>query len=107
MLRYRALFHFMLEHHPQLANQIRQAYTNTMKWYYSHHFDRFKKTLEKVKLENRLDFLGNDESSRSSLFSSGKKSILVHDAFQLGDRIDILKSDELISIQPKDLEKPV
>jgi vacuolar protein sorting-associated protein 52 len=108
MLRYRALFHFMLEHHTQLANEIRQAYTNTMKWYYNHHFERFKKTLDKVKIENKVDMLGNDESSKGGLFSSGKKgSLSLSDPFQLGDRVDILKSDELVSIQAKDLEKPV
>ena len=111
MLRYRALFHFMLEHHPQLANQIKQAYMNTMKWYYSHHFDRFKRALEKVRVENKAETLGNDESRKGSgLFSSTKigASLPVNDPFHLGDRIDILKAeDDLVSMQAKDLDKPV
>lgn len=111
MLRYRALFHFMLEHHPQLANEIKQAYMNTMKWYYSHHFDRFKRALEKVRVENKAETLGNDESRKSGgLFSSTKigASLPVNDPFHLGDRIDILKAeDDLVSMQAKDLDKPV
>ena len=111
MLRYRALFHFMLEHHPQLANEIKQAYMNTMKWYYSHHFDRFKRVLEKVRVESKAEMVGNDESRKSSgLFSSTKigASLPLNDPFHLGDRVDILKAeDDLVSMQAKDLDKPV
>jgi len=108
MLRYRALFHFMLEHHPQLANEIKQAYMNTMKWYYSHHFDRFKRAVEKVKVESKAETLG-DESRRSGIFSSTKTgSLPVNDPFHLGDRIDILKGEnEHVSMQAKDLDRPV
>jgi vacuolar protein sorting-associated protein 52 len=111
MLRYRALFHFMLEHHPQLANEIRQAYMNTMRWYYSYHFDRFKRTLEKVQIENRVDMLGNDDSRKGAIFSSkgtAGAGLPGNDPFRLGDRLDILKEgNDLVSMQAKDLEKPV
>ncbi len=110
MLRYRALFHFMLQHHPQLAKEIKQAYMNTMKWYYSHHFERFKRALEKVRVESKVEMLGNDESRKSGgLFSSNKTggSLPVNDPFHLGDRIDILKEGDLVSLQAKDLDRPV
>ena len=110
MLRYRALFHFMLEHHPPLAKEIQQAYMNTMKWYYSHHFERFKRALEKVRVENKVEMLGNDESRKGGgLFSSNKTggSLPVNDPFHLGDRIDILKEDDLVSLQAKDLDRAV
>ena len=109
MLPYRALFHFMLEHHPQLANEIKQAYTNTMKWYYSDHFDRFKRTLERVRVENKLELVGNDESRKGGLFSTSKTSSFpLSDPFHLGDRVDILKSStDTVSILAKDLERPV
>ena len=110
MLRYRALFHFMLEHHPQLANEIKQAYLNTMKWYYHHHFDRFKRVLEKVRVESKIDMLG-DESRKSGLFSNNKPglgSLPVNDPFHLGDRVEILKGDnEVVSMQAKDLDRAV
>ena len=115
MLRYRALFHFMLEHHPQLANEIKQAYMNTMKWYYSHHFDRFKRALEKVRVENKVDMLG-DDSKKSGLFASstsrttgaGGGTLHVSNPFHIGDRLEILKGeDNLVSMQAKDLDRPV
>lgn len=108
MLRYRALFHFMLEHHPQLANELKQAYMNTMRWYYSHHFDRFKRILERVKIENKTEMLGNDESRKAGLFSSGKPGLAINDPFHLGDRIDILREEnDPVSMQAKDLDRPV
>jgi vacuolar protein sorting-associated protein 52 len=99
----------MLEHHPQLASEIKQAYMNTMKWYYSHHFDRFSRALEKVRVENKVDMLGNDDSKKSGLFSNVKAGTLpVNGPFHLGDRIDILKQDsDLVSMQAKDLDRPV
>ena len=108
MLRYRALFHFMLEHHPQLANEIKQAYMNTMKWYYSYHFDRFKRALEKVKVETKVEMLGTDDR-KGGLFSTGRSgSLPVNDPFHLGDRVDILKGElDLVSMQAKDLDRPV
>ena len=109
MLRYRALFHFMLEHHPQLANEIKQAYMNTMKWYYSYHFDRLRRALEKVRVESKVEMLGNDDSRKNGLFSSIKTgSLPANDPFYLGDRITILKSeDNLVSMQARDLDRPV
>ena len=108
MLRYRALFHFMLEHHPQLANEIKQAYMNTMRWYYSHHFDRFKRALEKVKVDSKVEMLGNDDR-KGGLFSAGRSgSLPVNDPFHLGDRVDILKGEtDLVAMQAKDLDRPV
>jgi hypothetical protein len=109
MLRYRALFHFMLEHHPQLANEIKQAYMNTMKWYYSHHFERFKRTLEKVKVDPKLELIGTDDSRRGGIFSTGRAgSFPANDPFHLGDRVAILKEGNvLVAMQAKDLERQV
>lgn len=108
MLRYRYLFHFMLEHHSQLANEIKQAYMNTMKWYYSHHFERFKRALEKVKVDPRVEMIG-DDAKKGGLFSSGRLgTVPSNDPFHLGDRIDILKGEsDLVSLQAKDLDREV
>jgi hypothetical protein len=101
----------MLQHHPQLANEIKQAYVNTMRWYYHHHFDRFKKALERVRIESRVEMLGADDSRKGGggIFSS-KTGVGIPgmDLFHLGDRTDILKDgNDLVSMQAKDLEKPV
>ena len=97
----------MMEHHSQLANEIKQAYMNTMKWYYHHHFDRFKRALERFKLENRVDMLGDD--SKKGLFSNAARTSLTsNDSFHLGDRIDILKEQSsLVSIPTKEVDQQV
>jgi vacuolar protein sorting-associated protein 52 len=99
----------MLEHHAQLATEIKQAYMNTMRWYYSHHFERFKRTLEKVRVESKVEMIGNDDSRKGGLFSTGRSGTLPsNDPFHLGDRVDILKeSSDLVSIQAKDLDRQV
>jgi vacuolar protein sorting-associated protein 52 len=100
MLRYRALFHFMVEHHLQLANEMKHAYMNTMRWYYTHHFDRFKRMLETLKVENKGELLGNDDR-KGALFATSKAGgmLSMNDPFHLGDRVDILKGDnDLVSI---------
>jgi hypothetical protein len=101
----------MLQHHPQLATEIKQAYVNTMRWYYHHHFDRFKKALERVRIESRVEMLGADDSRKGGggIFSSKTGVGLPGmDPFHLGDRTDILKEgDDLVYMQAKDLEKPV
>ena len=65
-LRYQELFRFLASHHTQLAEEIAQAYTNTMRWYYSTHFQRYHKTFEKLKLHvmDKNDVLGNEETAR-------------------------------------------
>jgi hypothetical protein len=101
----------MLQHHPQLANEIKQAYVNTMRWYYHHHFDRFKKALERVRIESRVEMLGADDSRKAGggiFLSKAGGGIPGKDPFHLGDRMDLLKErNDLVSMQAKDLEKPV
>jgi Vps52 / Sac2 family len=97
----------MLEHHAQLANEIKQAYMNTMRWYYSHHFDRFKRALEKVKVDAKIELIGTDDSRRNGIFSTGRPGV-GNDPFHIGDRIDILKEgSDLVALQAKDLDRQV
>ena len=72
-LKYKELYVFLARHHPQLAEEIGQAYINTMRWYYLHHFTRYQKALEKMRLHvmDKQDVLGQDDSSRRSRFPSG------------------------------------
>jgi len=108
MLRYRVLFHFMVEHHPQLANEMKHAYMNTMRWYYSHHFERFKKTLEGLKVESKGELLGNDDR-KGSLFGSSKQGgvLSMNDPFHLGDRVDIVKGKSDLSMLAQDPDRQV
>lgn len=67
-LQYKELLQFLANYHAPLADEIGQAYINTMRWYYSSHFQRYLKTLEKLKLHtvDKTDTLGQEESSRKS-----------------------------------------
>lgn len=48
--KYRDLFSFLARQHTQLAGEIAQAYSNTMRWYYLHHFSRYREALDKLSL---------------------------------------------------------
>lgn len=68
---------------------------NTMRWYFLNQFTRYHKALEKVKVHmlDKYDLLGQDDGTRkSNILSSSKNVGTPHDAFNLGRRIDLLKT---------------
>ncbi|KAI9672523.1 MAG: hypothetical protein M1817_003289 [Caeruleum heppii] len=89
-LRYKALYAFLYRHQAQLADDIGQAYINTMRWYYLNHFSRYQKALEKMKLQvvDKSDVLGQEDSIRRSAPTSSKSL----DPFSLGPRINLLRN---------------
>lgn len=97
-LRYKDVYTFLARNQPELAEQIVQAYVNTMRWYYSNNFTRYKQALEKVKLHNidKTEVLASAEdmaANRGSLRTGTVKSgAPPHDTFSLGRRNDVLKS---------------
>lgn len=94
-LKYKDLYTFLHSHHSQLAEEIGQAYMNTMRWYYLAQFTRYQKSLDKVKLHvlDKYDVLGQDDLvRRTSLLSTSKTTGPPHDAFNLGRRIDVLRT---------------
>ncbi|PMD47410.1 Vps52-domain-containing protein [Hyaloscypha variabilis F] len=94
-IRYKDLYAFLHKHHPKLAEEIGQAYMNTMRWYFLNQFTRYQKALEKIKLHliDRHDVLGGDDGNRkTNLLAGSKSSGQPHDAFNLGRRIDLLRT---------------
>lgn len=95
-LRFRDLYTFLHKHHSQLADEIALAYMNTMRWYYLNQFSRYEKALGKIKLHilDKNDALGHDETTRKATVLSGARGAAAtpHDAFNLGRRIDMLKT---------------
>lgn len=68
---------------------------NTMRWYYLNQFSRYEKALGKIKLHvlDKNDALGHDETSRKATVLSGSRMPgTPHDAFNLGRRIDLLRT---------------
>ncbi|KAI0185646.1 Vps52/Sac2 family protein [Xylaria flabelliformis] len=100
-LRFRELFSFLHKHHPTLANEIALAYMNTMRWYYANQFTRYENALKKIKLHvlDKMDVLGNDDTSRrGAALSSSRIAGPPHDAFNLGRRVDILRTSNQTAI---------
>lgn len=95
-LRYKELFTFLHKHHAVLAEEIAQAYMNTMRWYYQTQFARYERSLNKMKLHiiDKSDSIGHEESSRiANVLSVSRSTAPPHDAFNLGRRMDILKAN--------------
>ncbi|KAH6899042.1 Sac2 family-domain-containing protein [Thelonectria olida] len=94
-LRFKELFLFLHKHHAALAGEIALAYMNTMRWYYLNQFSRYEKALGRIKIHilDKNDALGHDETSRKATVLSGSRMPgAPHDAFNLGRRIDLLKT---------------
>ncbi|KAI1083622.1 Vps52-domain-containing protein [Whalleya microplaca] len=94
-LKFRDLYSFLHKHHATLADEICLAYMNTMRWYYANQFTRYENALKKIKLHvlDKTDVLGNEDTSRKgTVLSSAKISGPPHDAFNLGRRIDLLRT---------------
>ncbi|KAF3918633.1 hypothetical protein AA313_de0204299 [Arthrobotrys entomopaga] len=98
----------MARHHPQLADEIGQAYINTMRWYYLSHFQRYQKALEKIKLHNieKTDLLGLEDSTRRGPLLPGLKASVPSsvDAITLGRRFDVYKNQDAPLIQAQAAE---
>ncbi|KAL5594152.1 hypothetical protein BROUX41_001198 [Berkeleyomyces rouxiae] len=97
-LKFKGAFAFLYKHNSKLGDEICLAYMNTIRWYYLHHFTRYQKSLEKLKVHvlDKHDALGAEDSSRkSSMLSvpSMRQQAPPHDAFNLGRRIDLLKTN--------------
>ena len=100
-IKYKELYAFLAKHQAQLADDIGQAYINTMRWYYTHNFTRYHAALSKMRLYviDSHDVLGfnplNNSTSkaRSTQLPSGARTgALLRDAFALGRRAEILKN---------------
>ncbi|RMZ88301.1 hypothetical protein DV736_g4477, partial [Chaetothyriales sp. CBS 134916] len=95
-LSYKDLFLFLARHHPVLAEEIGQAYINTMKWYYSSHFTRYQAALEKIQVYSidSYDLMGAEMAAikRSTAAAGRAVAQQQHDAFNLGKRLEILKT---------------
>ncbi|KAI2624300.1 Vps52-domain-containing protein [Hypoxylon sp. NC1633] len=100
-LKFKDLYTFLHKHHSTLADEIGLAYMNTMRWYYANQFTRYENALKKIKLHflDKTDVLGNEDTSRKgTVLSSSKIAGPPHDAFNLGRRIDLLRTSNHIAL---------
>ncbi|KAF2722951.1 putative GARP complex subunit [Polychaeton citri CBS 116435] len=82
-LRHKSIFAFLAKRQPQLAQEIIQAYVNTMRWYYLHNFARYKTALDKLNLHiiDQSDLIAADPQVKRA----GRPASM-YDAFSLGRR---------------------
>ncbi|KOS21444.1 Vacuolar protein sorting-associated protein 52 A [Escovopsis weberi] len=100
-LKFKDLYLFLHKHHATLAEEISLAYMNTMRWYYVNQFGRYERALAKLKLHilDKNDVLGHEEGTRkAAVLSSARVTGPPHDAFNLGRRIDMLRSQNSSAI---------
>lgn len=96
-LKYKELYPFLSRIHPQLAEEIGQAYANTMRWYYSSNFGRYQAALHKLSIYHidQTDLLGSDPAARKQgVLSATKSAAAQYDPYSLGRRADYLKSND-------------
>lgn len=100
-LKFKELYSFLHRHHSVLAEEICLAYMNTMRWYYANQFSRYEKSLAKIKLHHidKSDVLGHEDTSRkTTVLSASKVAGPPHDAFNLGRRVEFLKTGNQAAI---------
>ncbi|KIW08757.1 uncharacterized protein PV09_00695 [Verruconis gallopava] len=90
-MKYKDLYAFLARYQPKLADEIGQAYVNTMRWYYLSHFTRYEAALKAIKLHvvDKNDLIGQQDDP--SLRRPAKPGPATHDPFSLGRRINALK----------------
>ena len=99
-LRFKDLYAFLARHQKQLADDMTQAYVNTMRWYYNTHFSRYHTSLQKLKLyvTDKHDLLAAPDSAVSKGGSGNKGPSAAHDIFSLGRRGDILRTSSTTAL---------
>ena len=87
-LRYKDVFAFLAKQQPGLAEEISHAYVNTMHWYYSHSFTRYKAALDKLDLHviDQMEVIASEGNTKRTA-----KAGTHHDAFSIGRRTEMLR----------------
>ncbi|CAG8622941.1 11481_t:CDS:10 [Paraglomus brasilianum] len=98
LLKYKQLHQFIMERYGEVALEIRQTYVNTMRWYFSNHFERYNKGLQRLQnsITDKGDLIGSDESvKKGGLFGTSKIALKDKgNTFSLGDRINTLRNTD-------------
>ncbi|KAG0230387.1 Vacuolar protein sorting-associated protein 52 [Actinomortierella wolfii] len=96
LLKYKELNQFVMERHSEVAMEIRQTYSNTLRWYFSNQFEKYLHGLEKLHSPagDKHDMLCTEESSRKGLFGTTKSLQPKTNVFAVGSRMDTLKNHD-------------
>ena len=91
-LAHRDLYAFMLTHQSQLAEEIAQAYSNTMRWYYLSSFTRYVQSLERIPVYSidKSEALGFDSTMQRTPLTGSTGPPKASNPLGLGRRLDAL-----------------
>ncbi|PKC73496.1 Vps52-domain-containing protein [Rhizophagus irregularis] len=98
LLKYKALYKFLMERYSEVAVEVMHNYVNTMRWYFFNHFEKYNRELQKLQnpVADKYDMMGYDESVRKGgLWGTGK--IALQDKaniYVLKDRIKTLRNQD-------------
>lgn len=94
LLRYKDVFAFLAKRQPQLSEEIAQAYINTMRWYYSSHFARYKAAIDKLSVSapDPNNTFAADNATSKTVKGGGQ------DLYSIGRRTDILRTSNNVGM---------
>ncbi|KAG4304629.1 hypothetical protein PORY_002022 [Pneumocystis oryctolagi] len=98
-IKYKFLYFFLFKRQSQIASEIKQVYQNTIQWYYSYHFEKYRIFLEKLKMNIFDTIISNSEkTSKKNNVSFQKKSPFFssYQEFNIGIRINIISEENII-----------
>jgi len=118
LLTFKDIYAFLARHHPALAEEIFQAYINTMRWYYLNHFSRYRQALDKLRIHvvDKSDLLGTESHGPRGQHRSHSFAVFIylllqgqlvpavkmiaapHEAFNIGRRMNLLTSLDHMTI---------
>ncbi|KAJ1677662.1 Vacuolar protein sorting-associated protein 52 [Spiromyces aspiralis] len=91
--KYQALNHFLIEHHPEAAVEVRDNYIHVMRQYYLEHFSAYYHGLKKLEQAagDKGDLVGYEEAQRTYFFGSAKPTVKdKRNVFNIGTRLEVL-----------------
>jgi hypothetical protein len=100
LLKYKGLYKFLLEHAPEVAAEVREAYTTTMSAIYLRHVKGYLAELMRAKVEpaTKSDLLATEEwgmastaGYAASLFSSKPATARGDRAYKVGERMAVVE----------------
>lgn len=91
-LAHKDLYAFMLTHQSQLAEEIAQAYSNTMRWYYLSSFTRYMQSLERIPVYSidKSEALGFEATVQRAPLTGSTGPPKSSNPLSLGRRLDAL-----------------
>ncbi|KAJ1913735.1 Vacuolar protein sorting-associated protein 52 [Mycoemilia scoparia] len=97
LTKYRLLNHFLIEHHPEAAVEVRDNYIHVMRHYYQEHFSMYYEGLKGLEqpIGDKTDLIGNEEQAKMNIFGQSKPAVKdKRNMYNIGSRINVLRNED-------------